>query len=123
MTAPNEAEAERRIRALLDAGQDLVSVTRTGETKARTFFAVVRCWPHPDLDDHLVLNIQNVQLTADWSDMDDTFLSGGYRQRVPEGDGEVARSLARSLAGAAAQADAGALGTRDVEHFDATGDQ
>lgn len=114
-------DAKQRITDLLDADQKLVSIVRTGSTDARTFYTVVRTWDHPEEPGMKVLNVQNAQLTADWSDMSDTFLSGGWRQRVPADDGTLLRTLAQELAGAAAAADAGTLGDRDVEVEDITG--
>lgn len=116
-------DAKTRIRNLLDSNQSLVSITKTGSTDARDFYAVVRTWPHPEEAGMQVLNIQNVQLTAEWSGMSDTFLSGGYRQRVPSDNGDLMRSLAQTLATAAAQADAGKLGERDVIENDASGEE
>jgi hypothetical protein len=114
-------DAEDRIRSLMDDREDLISITRTGASEAAAYYAVVRSWPHPDESGLRIVNIQNVQLVAEWSDMSDTFLSGGYRQRVPDGNGDIMRSLASALAGAAAQADAGSLGSREVSYEDASG--
>ena len=116
-------DAVDRVEQLADAGQDVVAVVKTGETDARDFYAVVRVWDHPDEPETSVLSLQNAQLVAEWSDMSDTWLSGGYRQRVPDDDGTVARQLAQGLAATAAQQDAGAVGSRDVESFDATSEQ
>jgi len=117
----SDQNTKDRITALLDPEQRLISIIKTGETDAREFYTVVRCWPHPEAPGMVVLNVQNAQLTADWSDMSDTFLSGGWRQRIPADDGTLLRSLAQELASAAAQADAGTLGSRDVDVQDASG--
>jgi len=110
-----------RISDLLDPEQRLISIVKTGETEAREFYTVVRCWDHPDEPGMKELNVQNAQLVKEWSDMSDTFLSGGWRQRVPADDGTLLRTLAQELASAAAQADAGTLGSRDVDVKDASG--
>jgi len=116
------AEAERRVEALADPEQDVLSIVRTGGTQARAFYAIVRTWDHPEADETLTLCVQNAQLTAEWSDMSDEWLTGSYRQRVPKGDGESARALAQSLAGAAAQIDRGVTGEKAPDYHDATGE-
>ena len=120
MTEVSPQEATERVEELADAGQTVVAAVRTGETDARDFYAVVREWPHPEEPGTRILCIQNAQIVAEWSDMSDTWLTGSYRQRVPEDNGAVARALAKSLAATAAQQDAGALGERDPEIHDAT---
>jgi hypothetical protein len=114
-------DAERRIRSLCDPEQTIEAIARTGTTEPRAYYAVVRTWEHPDEPGMRILNVQNVQLAAEWSRMSDTFVSGGgYRQRVPEDSGDVARSIAQGLAATAARQDAEALGERAPEYYDAT---
>lgn len=121
---PDPDAAEDRIAALADPNQTVHAVIHTGGTEARAFYAVVRTWPHPDDPDLLTLSLQNAQLTTDWSDMSDTWMSGGYRQRVPKGNGATARAIAQSFAAVAARADADNLGDRAVQFHDASeGDQ
>lgn len=103
-----ETEARQRIEELADDDQTVRAITHTGETDARAFFAVVRTWPHPEEPDLSIICLQNVQLTAEWADLTDTWLSGSWRQRVPNGDGDTARAIARSLAATGARLDADA---------------
>jgi hypothetical protein len=115
------ADAERRIRLLCDKGQTVEAIVRTATTEARAFYATVRMWKHPSEPGMRILNVQNAQLAAGWSDMSDTFMSGsGFRQRVPADSGDVARALAQGLAATAARQDANALGDRGTEYRDAT---
>jgi hypothetical protein len=107
---PTEDEARQRIEELADDGQTVHDILLLDTTDARAFYAVARTWSHPDEPGLSILCLQVAQLTADWADLTDTFLSGSTRLRYTTGDGNTARSLAQSLAATAARIDADAEG-------------
>jgi len=110
-------EAERRVLQLLDDTDDLVALKRAGESEAATYYLAIAVREHPDEPDCVILMERYAQLAEEWSDMTDTFMKNGVNRRVPaDGLGDFSRGLAQAYAGLAAQADAGNVGGRDVNH-------
>lgn len=112
------AEAEARIRALLDPSDDLVGLMPTGGTDAAAYYLAVVSREHPDEEGHLVLMERYAQLAAEWSDMSDTWLKNGVNRRVrADGLEDFAQGLAQMYLNVAAKAEKDALGD-EPRHVD-----
>lgn len=92
---------EERLRDLLRDGETLHGYTKTGESDEGAFFAVVREWDHPDLDDAEILSERYAFLTMTGGS--DGWIDNGVNRRDTFEDGELARSLAQMYAGIAAR--------------------
>lgn len=116
-------DVEARVRALLDPHDDLVAVIEAGESEAAAFVLAIVHRPHPEEAGQVIIMERYAQLvTADWSDMEDTWMKNGINRRIEAGNGAVPQALAQAYAGLSAQLKAGSVGDREVIHH-APGDR
>lgn len=78
------ADPESRIAELIDDPADtLLDTMATGDAEHAEYYLVARIRDHEEVEGARVLTLRYAQLTADWSDLSDTFLSNGMSFRVP----------------------------------------